>query len=376
MPPLAAARIVRWTLKLAAYDYDIEFKPTKQHGNADMLSRLPLSNTENDAINSITIMQIDNLPVTVAQLQKATKDDRVLSKVFNYLVSGIWPDEKAITNELKPFYAKRNDLSLHDGIVMWGLRVVVPYDYRERIITELHDQHPGIVRMKELSRIHVWFPNIDRYIADAVKSCYECSKHKNKPPKAFIHPWNWPTSPFDRIHVDFFSLYGKDYLLLVDSHSKWVELEHMTTTKCYHMIAVFRRWFVQFGIPLQLVIDNGPQFVSHELSQFLQLNGIKHIRCSAYHPCSNGGAERFVQTIKNGLKKCHIEKGNCTKKLQNFLFAYRNTPSTVTGKTPSELFLGRRSRTRLDIMKPTRVVFIHDPAHAIFSNKVIYSFNI
>ena len=61
---------------------------------------------------------------------------------------------------------------------MWGLRVIIPYKYRERIINDLHDQHPGIVRMKTLSRIHVWYPYIDKGIENCVKSCYEC--HKNK----------------------------------------------------------------------------------------------------------------------------------------------------------------------------------------------------
>ena len=84
------------------------------------------------------------------------------------------------------------------------------------------------------------------------------------------------------------------------------------------------------------------------------MNGIKHVRCSAYHPCSNGGAEKFVQTIKHGLKACRIEFGNSRQKLNRFLFAYRNTP-TVIGRTPSELFLGRRPRTRLDIMKSREI---------------------
>ena len=94
-------------------------------------------------------------------------------------------------------------------------------------ITELHVHHPDVYRMKGLSRIHVWYPNIDRDIENTVKSCYECNLNRNKAAKAVIHPWDWPTRPFDRIHIDFFQLYGKDYLVLVDSHSKWLEIELM-----------------------------------------------------------------------------------------------------------------------------------------------------
>ena len=42
IPPLAAARLQRWAVLLSAYTYDIQFKSTVAHGNADGLSRLPL----------------------------------------------------------------------------------------------------------------------------------------------------------------------------------------------------------------------------------------------------------------------------------------------------------------------------------------------
>ena len=351
LPPLAAARIVRWQLFLAAYDFDVEFKPTKKHANADMLSRLPVnSKPVGDSINSIYYSQINSLPVTMDQMQKATQEDRVLKQVMEYLSKNGWPDK--ISDELRAYYTRRNELSLHDGVIMWNLRVLVPFQFREKVLLELHNGHPGIIRMKGLSRIHVWYPGIDKDIEQLVSRCHECCKNKKKPAKAFIHPWDWPTNPFDRVHVDFFSLYGKDYLLLADSHSKWIELELMKTTKTWYMIEILRSWFARNGMPKQLVSDNGPQFISDEFDKFLVMNGIKHIRSSAYHPCSNGGAERFVQTVKHGLKACHIEKGDMMKKLANFLLAYRTTPSTVTGRTPSELFLGRLIRTRLQMLKP------------------------
>ena len=42
IPSLAAARLQRWALILALYQYEIEFKPTDKHSNADGVSRLPL----------------------------------------------------------------------------------------------------------------------------------------------------------------------------------------------------------------------------------------------------------------------------------------------------------------------------------------------
>ena len=134
----------------------------------------------------------------VCQLQEATKEDRVLNEVVKFLSTGIWPTAHDVNNELRPYYMKRGELSLHDN-VMWGLRVVLPLKFRARVLSDLYNGHPGIVRMKGLSRIHVWYPEIDQDIENTVHSCHECSKHKNKPAKAFIHPWNWPTGPFDRV---------------------------------------------------------------------------------------------------------------------------------------------------------------------------------
>ena len=84
---------------------------------------------------------------------------------------------------------------------MWGLRLIVPSNLRNNILEILYQQHPGIVRMKSLSRMYVWYPNIDRDITDLVLCCPHCKKVENEPHKN-KHPWVWPGSPMDRIHLD------------------------------------------------------------------------------------------------------------------------------------------------------------------------------
>ena len=54
----------------------------------------------------------------------------------------------------------------------------------------------------------------------------------------------------------------------------------------------------RYGIPEQLISDNGTQFTSHEFAEFAKQNGIKHILVAPYHPRSNGQPERFIQTFK------------------------------------------------------------------------------
>ena len=96
--------------------------------------------------------------------------------------------------------------------------------------------------------------------------------------------------------------------------------------------------------------DNGTCFVSAEFKAFLVNNGIRHITSAPYHPSSNGLAERAVQIVKKGLRK--VTQGSIQSRLAKILFMYRLTPQSTTNVSPSELLLGKRPRSRLDLIKP------------------------
>ena len=159
IPSLAAARLQRWALLLAAYSYDIEFKPTQRHGNADGLSRLPLKTATltaarfSDPVTLFNIAQVEALPITAKQVQSATRQDPVLSKVLHFTRSG-WPSQ--VPETLVPYSRRRQELAIEDGCLMWGIRVVIPKKLREAILQQLHQDHPGISRMKAVARSHVW----------------------------------------------------------------------------------------------------------------------------------------------------------------------------------------------------------------------------
>ena len=99
------------------------------------------------------------------------------------------------------------------------------------MLQELHSNHPGVTRMKSVARSYVWWPNIDRHIEDLVKSCVSCQQSKDTPPLAPLHPWIWPSKPWQRLHIDFAGPFlGKMFFILVDAHSKWPEVIEMTST--------------------------------------------------------------------------------------------------------------------------------------------------
>ena len=105
------------------------------------------------------------------------------------------------------------------------------------------------------------------------------------------------------------------FLIVVDAHSKWPEVISMSSTTAVRTIEALKQLFGSYGIPEQLVSDNGPQFVSDEFAMFLKQNGVKHIRCAPYHPSSNGLAERFVQTFKTAMKVNGANSSNLSQKL-------------------------------------------------------------
>ena len=93
----------------------------------------------------------------------------------------------------------------------------------------------------------------------------------------------------------------------MDAHSKWPEVVTMSSTTSQSTIEVLCSLFSLYGLPEQMVSDNGTQFTSDELAQFMEWNGIKHIRSAPYHLSSNGLAKRFVQTFKRAMKASEDE---------------------------------------------------------------------
>ena len=149
----------------------------------------------------------------------------------------------------------------------------------------------------------------------------------------------------ERVHIDFAGPVDKHMLLiLVDSHSKWIEAIPMKSTTASDTIEVLEEIFACIGLPETLVSDNGPQFTSVEFKLFCKDNNIRHLYSAPYHPSSNGLAERGVQTVKMMLKK--NSGGSLQSRLNRSLFAYRSTPN-ASGKTPAEIVFGRQIRTKL-----------------------------
>ncbi|XP_038139940.1 uncharacterized protein K02A2.6-like [Cyprinodon tularosa] len=350
VPQMCSPRVQRWATLLRAYEYKIIYKPGKEHANADALSRLPLPHTEEEEETAQVLLLdlMEDPPITSVQVKQWTAKDETLSQVLLWCMKG-WPKE--VDTVFKPYSKKKLELSVKDGCVLWGSRVVVPKKGRSVILKQLHATHPGMSRMKGLARSYVWWPGMDSDVEKEVQSCHTCQENRKCPAGAPLHPWEWPETPWSRLHIDYAGPYlGKMFLIVVDAHSKWIDAYPTNTATSQVTIEKLRQCFSIHGLPQTIVSDNGTCFTSQEFATFLKQNGIQHKTSAPFHPASNGLAERAVQTFKQGIKKT---KGDTLEtKIARFLFNYRITPQSTTGLSPAEMLMSRRLRSTLDLLLP------------------------
>ena len=227
---------------------------------------------------------------------ECTKKDTVLSQVVNSVRNG-WPisGPECKMGALKPFFNAHMEICEVNGVLLRDCRVIVPQELQSKVITMLHQSHRGIVRMKTMARLYVWWPNIETSIETCCKACNICAVTATAP-AANLSPWPITDNPWDRVHVDFAGPFlGSMWLLAMDAHSKWpsvIRLANYPTTEV--TIAGLDALFTSWGIPKTLVSDNGPQFASADVANWCRSNGIVHMTSAPFLPSSNGAAERLV----------------------------------------------------------------------------------
>ena len=204
-----------------------------------------------------------------------------------------------------------------------------------------------------------------------VKACHHCAKHKT-PRREPLIPSVLPAYPWQRISTDLFVLNGHTYMVVVDYFSRFPEVSKLTSTTSQSIISVLKTLFSRFGIPGEVVSDNGPQYGSQEFADFAKTYDFKHTTSSPHFPQSNGHAERAVQTVKKLLK------GTTDPHLA--LLSYRSTPLPWCGISPAELLMGRQIRSNLpqpeDTLIPMWPYLTFNASEAVFKQQQKENFDI
>jgi len=183
-----------WSVVLQQFDYEIIFRKSTDHGNADALSRIPPTDTPttmmehtSSIINQFTEDLCDVLPITHKKIKFATARDVTLSKVQR---------STRMAQSAVQQWKRKSTTILHTqrGVInfkwynLWGIRVVIPTGLRTKVLEELHHMHTGIVKMKSLARLHVWWPGLDKDIEEMCKQCTPCLQKQHNPSSAPLHP--------------------------------------------------------------------------------------------------------------------------------------------------------------------------------------------
>ena len=350
MPP----RIQRFRMRLMRYSYRIVHVPGKDLCTADALSRAPLyqSLTKdekqlNAELNLYVSHVIDCLPTTERRLQEIRlqqDEDEICSKLKEFCGEG-WPEKHCLRSALLPYWQYRGEITVQQGILMKGDRVIIPSALRLDVLDKIHTGHQGIQKCRERAKSGVWWPGLSKQIEDLVRECSTCIKTKVNRVEPMI-PSKLPERPWQKVATDLFDWKGQEFVLVVDYFSRYCEIGVLRKSTSQEVISHLKAIFARHGIPETVISDNGPQYSSAEFSKFGQEWGFTHVTSSPKYPQSNGEAERTVQTIKNLLTKAEDP--------HEALLAYRATP-LENGFSPAELCMGRRLRSTLPTI-PSKLI--------------------
>lgn len=340
-------RVQRFKMRLMRFSFGISHVPGKSLITADALSRAPIrtSSTEerqfSDEVEAYVSLIVNSLPATENRLQvikKRQEEDAVCKRVMQYCQEG-WPSRSAIEGALKPYHHLATELSVHEGLLMRGDRLVIPTQLQLEILDKLHEGHQGLTKCRQRARQSVWWPGLNRQLETLVQNCPKCCRERVQPAEPLI-PTTLPTLPWQRVATDLFKWEANTYLLVIDYFSRYIEIAKLPGETAVEIIRHMKSIFARHGIPELVMSDNGPQFSSAEFSKFAGEYDFVHVTSSPKYPQSNGEAERAVKTIKCLLKK--------SKDPYMALLAYRSTPLS-NGYSPAELLMNRKLRSSLPI---------------------------
>ena len=348
-------RVQRFRLRMMRFKFTISHVPGKSLLVADALSRAPCSEAgredlllqqETEAYVNIVVQKIPATEKQLERIRRHQEEDEECKLAAEYCRSG-WPSRQSLHGAMKHYYSVASEISVKDGLLMRGNRVVIPAALRLEMLDRLHTGHQGISKCRERARQSLWWPGLSRQLEELVKNCSVCRKCTNQRSEPLITT-ALPELPWQRVGTDLFEFKGRSYLLIVDYYSRFIEVALLNRTTPEEVILRTKGMFARFGIPEVVVSDNGPQYSSEAYAAFARQYQFEHVTSSPRYPQSNGEAERAVQTVKNLMKK----DGDPYLAL----LSYRSTPLKC-GFSPSELLMARKLRTNVpmtrDSLKPT-----------------------
>ena len=251
-------------------------------------------------------------------LRESEKDFQLL-KVMKFTLEGWLTHVEEVPLQIREFFDSRGHLSMSNGLSTYDDSIVIPADMREEILERIHTGHQGTIKCRQRDNLSLWCLGISKEIK-------EPSQRKEPLMTTDLPDRSWQVS------TDLFELAGQKYLVVMDHYLRFIEILSLVETTSQVVIQKLKSVVARWGIPEELISDNGTQFKSLQFDEFKTKYGFKHTSSSPHHPQANRAAESGVRIDEQILKQEDPFLA---------LMAYGATPIPATGKTPSELIMGR-----------------------------------
>ncbi|RLU18028.1 hypothetical protein DMN91_010270 [Ooceraea biroi] len=223
-------RLQRLRMRLMHYDFEVFHSPGKNIVAADYLSRVPLQEdlptsdlAEEVEAHVCTVVQHCGLSdFTMAKLVVSQQNDEEC-KILQKLILNGWNNKQKLEADMKPYFSYYDKLSVNEGVIMFGPRVLMPKEQRKEALEALHLGHQGIIKCRNRANSSLWWPGISRDIKQKIKQCRVCAEHRPNRPEPLL-PSKFPDYPWEVVAMDLFKFKDNWYLLVTDYYSRYPEL--------------------------------------------------------------------------------------------------------------------------------------------------------
>ena len=260
----------RLLLKIQPYDLSIKYIPGKEVPIADALSRLNPS--EKGEMKGLDVKIHEMVPqftaVNIQVIKEETAKDNILQLVMQQLIQGFPERYKKLPTEIRGYWSLRESLGIEDGCLIMDGRLVIPNTLRASLMRVLHQGHPGISKMRLRAKNAIYWPGINKEIEAKVKTCRACQVVSRSQQKEPAIPIEVPSRPWQKLGMDLFLDNGQWYLIIADYYSKFPvfkSLKHLTSKD---VITALSSIFSEYGIPEEIISDQGRQFTAKEYQDF------------------------------------------------------------------------------------------------------------
>ena len=346
-------RVQRLIVRSFPYQpFNVIYKKGKDIPVADALSQVTSMNPEDNiklpiiAVNLITVHILlcahpqDTFSRKLDQLRKSTAHDNQLTRLSHYINTGFPCEKKNLPTDLQEYWNYRDTLSIENGLLTCGSRIIVPEEMQAEMLQYIHEGHQGKERCLLRARNTVFWPKIMYDIQELIERYIICQEHGKSQPITGITQ-ELPPFPWHILATDIFYWKRMEFLIVADVFSKYFLVRKLANSTSAAVCAEIATIVIELGLPHIIRSDNGPCYNSKEFQQLLQRYNITHHTSSPHHPRSNGFVERMV-----GVAKLMDKAGSEGKPWISGLYEYRVTPQSGSIASPLQLITQHTPREK------------------------------